>query len=181
MSCRTMKSQEIPSLSKLKKIKLDDLDDEIKERLYSYCETLDDRLYPESTKMIKGKYKTLYVFGKMVKRMEPKSEHRKKGELLIFMAVERTTKQKTKDEEKKTEIRETKKEKRGGAKTEFLKYKEEGETKIDRIVREEIEIYRLRKRIKSLKKRFNRDEIKLINKLVSELSEKLDFNISQEL
>jgi len=102
-----MKPQEPPLLNELRKIKLNDLNDEIKDKLFSYCEQLDNRLYPESTKIVEGKYKTLYVLGKMIKRMKPKSERRKKGELLLSMAAKRTTKQKTEDEEEKTETRET--------------------------------------------------------------------------
>ncbi|MCD6279626.1 hypothetical protein J7J26_02545 [Candidatus Micrarchaeota archaeon] len=120
-----MEPDDFSNLNMLKKIKIDYLDPEIEDRLFSYCEQLDNRLYPESTKIVEGKYKTLFVLGKMIKRMKPNSKHRKKGELLLSMAAKMTTEQKTKDEEEKTEIKETKKEKRKGARTEFLKYKEE--------------------------------------------------------
>ena len=143
-----MKPQDLPLLNELRKIKLNDLNDEIKGRLFSYCEQLDDRTYPESTKIVEGKYKTLYVFGKMIKRMKHKSERRKKGELLLSMAAKMTTEQKTKDEEEKTETRETKKEKRKGTRTEFLKYKEEEERE-----KKEREISETLDRIKKLEEK----------------------------
>ena len=81
-----MKNPEFPSKG-ISKIKIKDLDKKTHKKLISFCNELDDNIYPESTLIAKGKYKTLLVFGKMIKRMKYKSKEKKEAEKIILLCA----------------------------------------------------------------------------------------------
>ena len=72
----------------LRKVRIIDLGQPLRNELYSYCDELDDDIYPESTKLVKGKYKTLLVFGKMIKRMKPRTKDARKGKKILIAVAE---------------------------------------------------------------------------------------------
>ncbi|MFA5382626.1 MAG: hypothetical protein WC356_05635 [Candidatus Micrarchaeia archaeon] len=78
-------------LTKLRNIKIEDLNRKQKKQLFSFCEELDSEIYPESTEIINGKYKTLLIFGKIVKKMKRKKkskENLEKAEKVLKLVCE---------------------------------------------------------------------------------------------
>jgi len=81
------KRPELP-IDILRKVRIIDLGQPLRNDLFTYCYGLDDDLYPESTKIIEGKYKTLLVFGNMIKRMKPRTKDAKKGKKILIAVAE---------------------------------------------------------------------------------------------